>query len=131
MDNKCSKLFEETFDSHVSGCVRTCACGRIYYDTFNDDWDWKDGELEALDKNPNAFPVEHSVSTISINEEEIVHGCECGRAKKYEDFIIDHAEQIAEYLNKRAEMLREKADSIEVKTDQMTSNMPGQITKED
>jgi len=116
MSNQCSKIFEEVFDSHVGGCVRTCVCGKIYYDTYND-WDWEFGELERLEKNPNTFPVEYSVGTISINNEEIVIGCDCGRAKKYEDFIIQHAKQIATYLNKRADFLKEEADSIRVKGD--------------
>ena len=114
MSNHCSEIFEEVFDSHVGGCVRTCSCGKIYYDGCND-WDWDDGELEALEKNSKAIPLDHSVGTMSINEEEIVYGCDCGRAKKYEDFILSHAKQIATYLNRRAEALKEEAESIKVK----------------
>ena len=115
MSKQCSEIFEEVFDSRVSGCVRTCVCGRIYYDIANDDWDWKPGELEALDKNPKATPVEYAVGTISINDEEIVMGCDCGRAKRYEEFILQHAEQLAEYLNRRSEALKEQAELIKVK----------------
>lgn len=110
---QCSKLFEDTFFSGCSGCVRTCSCGKIYYDTYNES-DWEEGEFEALEKDPNAFPLDYSVSTISIGGEEIVIGCDCDRAERYENFILANKIGIAEYLNKRAETLRCEADNIEI-----------------
>ena len=114
MSEQCSEIFEEVFNSRVGGCVRDCACGQTYYDDYND-YDWEPGELENLKENSNAIPFDYSISTMSINNEEIVIGCDCGRAKKYEEFILRHAEQLAEYLNKKAEALKEKAESIKVK----------------
>lgn len=119
MKNKCSELFEDIFDSR-SGClIETCTCGITWFNKH--DYNFYDkGEFEKLleqeIKNPNKFiGVDHSVGTILINGTQIVIGCKCDNAYKWEQFIIKHDEQIAEYLNKRAKLLREKAKSIEVK----------------
>ena len=117
---QCSELFSNVFDSNCGGCLRTCECGITHFDTFHS-YDWEEGELEELEKKAKADPkhyIEHdcSIGTIEIGGVEIVYGCICGLAEKYENFIISHDEQLAEYLNKRAVLLREAAESIEVKT---------------
>jgi hypothetical protein len=66
-----------------------------------------------------------SVSTTHVDGIEVVHGCTCSSAKKYEDFILRHAEQIAEYLNKQAIVLRERAELIEVKEVESTGPSSG------
>lgn len=118
MNNQCSKLFDEVFDSSCGGCLRTCECGITYFDTYNI-WDWEEGELEELKQKAEDDPehyvgIDCSVGTLSIDGREIVYGCTCKLAQRYEEFILDHAEQIAEYLNKRAILLKEKAAAIEV-----------------
>ena len=117
MSKQCSEIFEETFRLPVCGCVRTCACGKTYYDTYND-YDWEYGELKALEKDPNAFPVDYAIGTMSVGGEEIVIGCDCDKEKKYEDFILLHARQLVIYLNKRSESLKEESESIKVKGEQ-------------
>lgn len=117
-EKQCSELFIEVFDSRCGGCVRTCECGITHFDSFNI-YDWEDGELEDLQKKAKETPkkyFEHdcAIGTIGINGIEIVYGCTCDLAKKYETFLISHGALIAEYLNKRAKMLREHADKITV-----------------
>ncbi len=118
MSKQCSELFEKAFASDCGGCVRTCACGITHFDGYNT-WDWKEGELEELQQKAKEMPdefVEHdgSIGTIEIDNKQIVYDCVCNNARGYEDFILTHATQLAEYLNRRAKMLREKADTIEV-----------------
>ena len=112
-------LFMKAFDSHCNGCERTCACGIHWFDVYNIS-DYEEGELEALLEKAKADPEKYketdgSVGTIEIDSIEIVWNCTCNHAERYENFIISHAGQIAEYLNKRAVMLREQADEIQVK----------------
>ena len=116
---QCSDLFVEALDSHVSGYVRVFESGKTYFDGYNNWDDWYSGELEGLKKDANDYPdryiaVDGSVGTISIDGKEIVIGCDCGRARVYEDFIIAHAEQLARYLNKYDKNLEERADKIKV-----------------
>jgi hypothetical protein len=117
--NQCSKLFSDIFDSNCGGYLRICECGITYFDTHNI-WDWEDGELEALEQKASDDPEHYvgmdcAIGTMSIDGREIVYGCTCKLAQRYEEFILDHAEQIAQYLNKRMMLLREKANSIEVR----------------
>lgn len=117
-NSQCSELFSEVFSSGYAGCIRTCDCGITYFDGYNS-WDWEVGELEKLRQKAKDDPhhyieQDHSVSTIAIGETQIVHGCACDLAKRYETFILKHAVKLAKYLNKRAKMLREKAEQIEI-----------------
>lgn len=118
--SQCSELFSDVFDSRCGGSVRVCACGITYFDNYNY-CDWEGGELEELQQKAKDDPKHYterdcSVGTMEINGIEIVHGCSCDLARKYESFILNHAVHLAEYLNKQATMLREKAEVIEVKT---------------
>lgn len=118
MNNKqCSELFSNVFDSSCGGCIRTCECGITYFDGYNI-YDWEEGELEKLQQKAKEDPelyVERgcSIGTLEIGGSQIVYGCSCDLARKYENFILNHAEQLAEYLNRLAVILREKAESIE------------------
>jgi hypothetical protein len=108
-----SQTFERAFDTGCAGCVRVCACGKTHYDTEND-WDWEEGEYESLESDPNAVPHDCAVGTMNIDGQEIVLGCDCDLAAKYEKFIVAHARQISEYLNARAKLLRDEADETNV-----------------
>jgi hypothetical protein len=116
---QCSNLFLKIFDSHTGGCVRECSCGITHFDISDNVWDWEDGELERLKEKASLFPesyieVDGSVSTMSVGGEEIVEGCKCKKASKYESFIRDNAVQIKEYLQEWSKILREKADKIDM-----------------
>jgi hypothetical protein len=121
MNDQCSELFERVFDSNHGGCVIDCACGRVHFDGIPEGgWSWEPGELEELIRKAGEIPdkyVQHdgTVGSMNISGAEIVYGCSCDLARKFEANIIANAERIAEYLNKRAAAMREKADKIEVK----------------
>jgi len=112
---QCSDLFCDVFDSHCAGNVRTCECGITHFDTYNtDDYDYEERELEELEQRAKNDPDhyvahDHSIGTMEISGVEIVYGCSCNLAKKYEGFILMYAEQLAEFLNRRGEILREQA----------------------
>lgn len=119
MKKQCSELFGDVFDSNCGGCCRTCECGITHFDGYNEyDRNW-DNELEELqqkaEKDPDHY-VEHdcAIGTMEIGGIEIVYNCTCDLAQKYESFILRHARQLAEYLNRRAIMLKEEAVAIEV-----------------
>lgn len=110
--------FERAFASGSGGCVRDCDCGRTNYD-FANRWDWEDGELEGLIEKAKAEPDRYighdcSVSTMDVSGKEIVMGCPCNSARRFEDWIIAHGEQIAEYLNSRANDLEAEASRTRV-----------------
>ena len=43
INNQCSDLFAEIFDSCDGGRERECMCGRTHFDIYNNcDWDIKD-----------------------------------------------------------------------------------------
>lgn len=117
-DEQCSELFEKVFDSDCGGCVRMCMCGITHFDTYNDN-DWEEGELEDLmvkEANDPAIFMGHdrAIGTMEVDGKDIVYGCTCDSARRYENFITQHAGQIATYLNGRAALMREKANEIEV-----------------
>jgi len=116
---QCSDIFREAFNSHTGGICRDCVCGRVHFNS-EDASDFDEGELEELMEKAKAQPGkyierDHTVSTMEINGIEIVNGCACDSAQKYEQLFIREAAQIAEYLNNRASALRAKADAIQVK----------------
>lgn len=118
MKEQCSDIFIQAFHSGGGGCLRTCECGRTHFDTYNT-WDWDDGELEELEKkaieNPDKYvESDGSASCIEIDGREIVIGCCCDFARKYEAFIKNNAEQIADYLRLYAAQLRERAEKVDV-----------------
>ncbi|HEA66888.1 hypothetical protein LCGC14_2307170 [marine sediment metagenome] len=118
---QCSELFERVFDSGYGGIVRVCDCGITHFSDQDCDINcYDEGELEKFQENqkkaPNSFlGWDRSIGTMEIGGMEIVWGCSCDIARKYEDFILSHARQLAEYLNETAKMLKEKSDSIKVK----------------
>lgn len=114
-----SELFNDVFDSGCGGCIRTCECGIVHFDSYNN-WDWEEDELKTLQRNAKEEPKlfiehDHAIGTISIGGVEIVQGCPCNLAQNYENSIIEDGVRIAEFLNKRAEMLKAHANLIEVK----------------
>lgn len=121
MAEQCTELFYQVFRSGSGGSVRTCVCGVTWFDGSQlGCWDWEPGELEELkekaEKDPEHYrEVDYTVSTLNPNGEEIVDGCTCDRARKYEEFLQDEGGRIAEYLNKRAAELEAEAAKMKVK----------------
>jgi len=100
---QCSELFECVFHSDCVGSVRRCACGQIFYD--NNNTDWEEGEFKKLE-NSEAISCDHSIGTMDIGGEEIVIGCSCDKASRYEKFIITHAIELTKYLNGSSEAIK-------------------------
>ncbi len=108
--------FEKAFTNNYSGCRRTCGCGREFWDGYNRGYSWEDGEIEALEKNPNATVLEHSVGTIEFEGREYVMDCDCWhpRAEKLMGFIDGHANEIAKYLTLEKQRKKSIADSAPI-----------------
>lgn len=111
MSEQCSEVFREVFHSGHGSCEITCACGRTHFDTStNNGWSWEEGEFEELVKKSKEEPDKYigedgTVTSMMINGLEVVEGCPCDVAKKYELFLIHNAEKVARYLNRRADNL--------------------------
>lgn len=115
-----SDLFINCFDEHCGSAEETCECGRHHYDTCNSydhDWNTKLQQLELYRSQcPDQYIPHHcSIGRYEVDGRYYVMDCPCNAGYPYEQFIIQHAEKIAAYLNERAKKLREKAEKIEVK----------------
>lgn len=110
--------FVETFIDSVSGCTRTCKCGRTHY-APSGSWSWEQGELEALEdgckRNPDAFieRSEDSVRTMTIYGDEWVVGCPCNGATPFERTIRALAPEILKYFKAAAQRFREAAKRMD------------------
>lgn len=107
--------FERAFTSSMAGCVRTCECGRIFYDGANS-YDWEEGELEKLEKNKKATCVEYSVGTIVLDGNEYCMDCDCWhkRAGAIIKFMDRYDHQIAEWLTLEKKRKQRIADNSPV-----------------
>lgn len=114
-----SQEFQDAFDARMGSCRGKCHCGREYFDVVNDGIDWNEGEFERLqqlarDPASKVFEAGGSISFIEVDGLRFVWGCQCGGAKKYEDFLLRNAPQIAHYLRLRAERLQREAKALSV-----------------
>jgi hypothetical protein len=91
--------FERAFSTRTAGCRRRCECGKEYYDA-QQSYDWEEGELEKLEADPKAIPLEYSSGDLIFEGYHYVNACECWheRAQMIMRFLDGHAAQIAEYL---------------------------------
>ena len=90
--------FARAFDGRSSGCRRQCECGVTYYDnSYQGGWTWEDGELEALEADPKAIAVGHSVGEVRFNEKCYVPECKCWHADadRVHKFLFSHRHSIA------------------------------------
>lgn len=111
------ETFIQAFSTNSSGCVRECKCGRKFYDNQNA-YDWEKGELEALQKDKFAKPLDYSAGTLFIAGVEYAIDCDCwyDKAKDLMGYLDKYAHCIAAYLNLEKERkLKEAAAMPEVK----------------
>ena len=94
------RSFEDAFATGGSGCMRVCNCGRVFYDNYNSGWDWNQGEIDALEADPDATALDYSVGSVEFEGTEYAMDCDCWheRAEKIIGFIDGHAHAIAKYL---------------------------------
>lgn len=111
------RSFEDAFDSHCCGCRRECECGTIFWDSYNDGYDWDDGEREALEANPNARSLRYSVGTIILDGREYVMDCDCWKKKaaRIIGWLTQNAREVATFLNlEKKRKLQEAGDLVSV-----------------
>ena len=90
--------FERAFSDSSGGLVRTCECGKAFY---NDEGrDFEEGEYERLLASPDAVSLDHDASTLSFEGKTFVMDCDCWkpRAEVIMRYLDGHAFHIAEYL---------------------------------
>lgn len=109
------EVFEDAFSTHSNGCVRECACGKIYYNP-DGGWDWEEGEIERLEKNPNATALDYAPGGVEFEGREVCNACTCwhDRAKKIISFLCGHDTPIAAFLNERRTRTVAKANRVPV-----------------
>ena len=109
--------FEEAFKTDTGSCRATCECGQTFYNPDQASWDFEDGELEELDKDPKATNIDYSVGYVEFEGSIYVRDCHCWheRAEKIMQFIDGHSHGIARYLNlEKQRKLREANNMPEV-----------------
>lgn len=96
------------------GCRADCQfCGRITYDSSGI-WDWDEGELEDLNKrndedSDKVIAVDYAVPIAYLDGKQYVIGCPCNSGRKYEDWIWNHRDLIAEYFNLRTKRILDES----------------------
>lgn len=107
------ETFELAFDNHYAACRATCACGKVYYDDYNEGYTWEDGELEALYADPKATALEHSVGFVEFDGTQYVSSCSCWheKARKIVDWLNRHAKPVAEFLSREKKRKQTIADA--------------------
>lgn len=102
--------FERAF-TNGGGCVRDCACGRVFYNP-DGGWTWEDGELDRLRADPTATALEWSVGEMVIEGKSYVPDCDCWKpiALKFIAFIRRYDEEIAEFLTNEKRRKQAEAD---------------------
>lgn len=114
---RCTDSFERAFASGCGGVVRTCDCGRTYFDEDSES-DFDTGEYAQLCAKADAAPDLYirrsgTIETLEVDCRQFVIGCDCGGAARYEIFIRGHAVQIKRYLERYADQLRTWADDVD------------------
>lgn len=106
--------FEQAFSMHISGCVADCECGRVFWDSYNDGYDWNEGERETLAEDKNATAVPHGVERIMLEGQIYCMDCDCwhARATRIEEWLRNHQRAIAEWF--KLEKKRLQSDLSEV-----------------
>jgi hypothetical protein len=114
-----SPEFERAFPGG-GGCFAVCNCGREFFDASGqDNWDWAEGEFEALMKRSESEPdkcigLDQGVGTVDIGGLTFVYDCPCKTLDKYERFLTSEARNIVSFLNARAaRLLREAEEECE------------------
>lgn len=98
--------------------INCTLCGRVHFAGIkNGAYDWEKGEyknlIEQSKKNPDKFRAHYDMDSISWGSfagEQIVDGCPCNLARKYEKIIWEGRFVIADYLKNRAEELQRETE---------------------
>lgn len=103
--NEQQSRFSHAFSSDRTLCVTDCSCGRVHFVSANGHGDYERGELEELQAKAKAEPDKYieeteydHIDTAYLDGLQLVPDCQCGKYKKYCDWIESHAESLAQYL---------------------------------
>ncbi len=82
----------------------------------NTDLDVEEGELDEFLKkqkeNPKKYLADYDSTAIGwgcLDGKQVVYGCPCNLASKYEEFIWNHREIIAEYFSNKAQKMQKES----------------------
>lgn len=105
--------FDRAFSHIRTGCFK-CECGKVYWDNQNGGYDWNDGELEALEKNPNATAVPYAIDVIDIDGREYANACNCWekRASRIIGWLENNRTEIAAYFRYEKERKMAEANRL-------------------
>jgi len=108
-----SPEFNRAFTLTSSPSIDCGFCGRTHYATPGRDY--RSGELEDLErkavKNPDRY-IRHDSSDVpwgNVEGKQFVPGCPCNSASRYEQFFLNHRDQIAKFYRMRAQTLQANA----------------------
>lgn len=109
-NEEASDSFMRAVCGHGALCSILCEhCGRVHF-VGDGHGDYEDGELEDLrasaQKEPGKYIEHNDYDTIDwgfIAGKQIVYGCPCNSARRYEQWIWSHRYIIAKYLRLMAE----------------------------
>jgi hypothetical protein len=109
-NEEASDEFMRAVCGHGALCSVECEhCERVHF-VGTGYGDYEDGELEDLRTNAQKTPgkyIEHndydSIDWGYIDGKQVVWGCPCNSARRYEQWIWGHRYAIAKYLRLRAE----------------------------
>ena len=106
-------IYQEAWGSHSAGCSFMCDCGRIFYDPEGP-WDWEPGELEELERNPNATALGYGAGHFYVRGKEVSHDCDCWH-EEVENLINgleDNLEKIERYMAARKQAMEAYLESL-------------------
>jgi hypothetical protein len=87
----------EAFSTGNSSYQEMCNCGKVFYDSSGNHWDWEEGELASLSKDPDSVALDYAVGTIFLNNTYYVADCTCWHklGKMVFEFLMCHRKQVA------------------------------------
>lgn len=103
-----SEIFEDCFTQAGTPGVDCEHCGRTHF--THEDADCESLRAKA-EKQPDKY-IEQDCDSLAfgiLDGRQYVFGCPCKKAERYEQFVWDHREQIADYLKRRAQAEVEEA----------------------
>lgn len=101
---------------HSSSIVQDCTlCGRTHFNGEASSYD--EGEFEELiekhKKDPDKYVFHSNTDSVrwgNIGKEHVVYGCQCNKARAYENLFWGNRNLIADYFSRRAEKERLEAE---------------------
>ncbi|MHC4314763.1 MAG: hypothetical protein ACYSW3_20130 [Planctomycetota bacterium] len=105
--------FKEAFHTGYGGCRRECDCGVQFYNSCGD-WDWEDGELEALHDDEESRDIDCTVSQVEFFGTDYVYQCDCwhDKAKRFMQVVDNHSHGIAQYLKLEKIRMQSEVDQM-------------------